>query len=238
MKARGCSHLSLPRRPRERSWSSEPPRKSGPFGNASKAPSRCGGRSAGRSRHVARGWFDSHAPQREAIRVPAGADRGIGAQATAGVISAGGLGECELRLAQTELPETQRTDQRRAPPTVRWIVVVADPPCVVQDREEQDHDLVTPRGRLCEVETDRGNLAPVVFTVERRGKGGRDRPDPSEDLFDVEERACVQSIPAAGDRRRRRLISRGPDRSPPAQGFLPKATRRSLPARRRAASWH
>jgi len=61
------------------------------------------------------------------------------------VISAGGLGKCELRLAQTELPETQRTDQRRAPPTVRWIVVVADPPCVVQDREKQDHDLVTSR---------------------------------------------------------------------------------------------
>ena len=60
------------------------------------------------------------------------------------MISAGGLGECELRLAQTELPETQRTDQRRAPPTMRWIVVVADPPCVVQDREKQDHDLVTP----------------------------------------------------------------------------------------------
>jgi hypothetical protein len=41
---------------------------------------------------------------------------------------------------------------------------------------------------------------------------------------------------AAGDRRHQRVISRGPDRSPRARGFRPKATRRSVPARRRPAS--
>src|SRR2546430_12343175 len=39
---------------------------------------------------------------------------------------------------------------------------------------------------------------------------------------------------SAGDRRHQGLISRGPDRSPQARGFPPRATRRLLPARRRA----
>ena len=146
-------------------------RNRGPVRSGGEPPSRRGGILACGGRHVPGIRRGPDPPEREAIGVPAGADRRIAAETAAGVASTRKFDEPELLVSNAESIEIERAYESRATRTVRWIAVVADPLRVVQDGEKSHNRRVALGSPLREVKADRRDVAPVILSVNRVERG-------------------------------------------------------------------
>jgi len=89
------------------------------------------------------------------------------------VTPAGGFHQSELCSAESEAAELERMHERRASCAVLRIVVVSDPSRIVEQREEANDDRIALSRPLCEVESDRCDVPPVILAVKARAERRR-----------------------------------------------------------------